>query len=100
MNARYGYTLVQHSGFADGGNPAFERGLEPAALMLKKTFDQVRRAGGLTFGVYADAADAALNHSYPTGTEGLIPQAPGSFSDKEVDGRRVYIPPSGLAEGA
>ena len=44
------------------------------------------------FDSLADAAEFEHRDPYPDGYEGLIPRAAGSFSDRTIDGLRIYVP--------
>lgn len=91
-------TIVRHSGYGYAGNPQFARGLETRAVATKALAGKIRKAGGLLFegpdGGYGAAESYAEAEMYRT-TSGLIPAAPGTFAELEVDGLAVYIPPTG-----
>lgn len=87
------YTIVQHSAWATGRDPHFERGLETAAIPTAKTEQRIRAAGGLVFDTYAQAAAFEDTEPYPPGQPGVIPAAPGTFDySLTLDGRALYLP--------
>jgi len=86
------YTLVQHTAFSVGGNPQFKAAVEERSLSTQKQVRAVERAGGLVFKTYSEAHDAAFNHNYPPGVEGLIPQAKGKFVSRAAVGEAIFIP--------
>lgn len=87
------WTVVQHSGYGYGFKPEFEHGLESRVLESKEEVELVRKEGGCLFDNYGEAEEFALNESYPeTGEFYLIPNAPGSFSNKEIDELAIYLP--------
>ena len=94
------YTVVQHSGFGYGSDPQFQHGLESRSVLTKAERERVTKAGGLLFDTYTEAEDFAADAMYGTfkddpgntRTFDLTPRAKGTFSDKKVDGLRIYIP--------
>ena len=91
------WTVAQHSGYGYGGNPEFEHGLEVRELGVHgepfaRELGRVEAAGGIVFDSLADAAEFEHRAPYPDGYEGLIPRAAGSFSDRTIDGLRIYVP--------
>src|SRR5436190_7930041 len=91
------YTVVQHSDFAWGHNPQFEKGLE-SQIVTPAQAEVVKSIGGALFDDYVEAEQACQKWAYPESTEGLIPEAPGTFSTEEIDGLPIYIPPVSLIE--
>jgi hypothetical protein len=88
------WTVVQHSGYAYGGKPGFEQGLETYQLMTAAELRRVQAAAGLLF----DSWTAADTYGDNAVGRGLYPAAPGTFSDKTVNGQRIYLPaPAGTA---
>lgn len=83
------YTLVQHS-----GGMGFEEAVEKVSVSTVREQDRIQRAGGVLLRTYQEASDAAEAVNYPPGSEGIIPQASGTFSDKLVKGLRLYLPPA------
>lgn len=88
----FGVTIVQHSGFGYAGKPGFEFGLETRILHTKAELAIVRKADGLVFNNYNEAEDFCEEAMYPSDNPGLVPTAKGTFSDKEIDGLRIYVP--------
>lgn len=86
------YTVVQHTGFGRGRNKQFMLGLESANADRKGIAEKIQKAGGVLFDTYMEAEDYCMTEQYPATYNGIIPRAPGSFSNVVVDGRRVYIP--------
>ena len=94
---RRAWTVAQHSGYGNGGNPEFEHGLEVRELGVHgepfaRELGRVEAAGGIVFDSLADAAEFEHRARSPDGYEGLIPRAAGSFSDRTIDGLQIYVP--------
>ena len=85
------HTIVQHSAWVANGDPQFERGLESRSVTPAQA-KKVVAAGGEIFATYGEAENAAEEHMYPPGHDGLIPAAAGSFADLTIEGARVYVP--------
>jgi len=85
------YTLVQHSGWVVSGKWDFKNAVELRRCQGKNA-DAVREVGGLIFKTYTDASNAEYNENYPPDLTGMIPNIQGSFSIKEVEGQKIYIP--------
>jgi hypothetical protein len=86
------WTIVQHSGFGYAGKPGFAQGVEVRRITTKKEENDVKAAGGIMFDTYKEAVDFEMKASYPDDHPGLYPQAKGTFSDRMVDGLKIYIP--------
>lgn len=86
------YTVVQHSGYTYGGNPEFEQAVEPRMIPNVRDLRKVQAAGGVVLDGYVEAEDFCDAANYPPGTEGIVPQARGTFADVRVDSLRVYVP--------
>jgi len=87
------WTIVQHSAYGYKGNPQFKQGLETRKVNTNAEVNRVGAAGGVIFPSYREAEDTAMNWMYPPGhSGGIIPDAKGTFSDKEIDGLKIYIP--------
>lgn len=86
------WTLVQHSGYGYAGKDGFRHAVEVRAVRLKGEKELVEKAGGLLFGSHREANDFEENANYPEGAQGIYPQAKGTFSSKEIDGLRIYVP--------
>ena len=89
--SKYGYTLVQHSGYARGGKGEFMHAVESMPLTSGDAL-RVLKAGGLIISEYAHAEDRAFAENYPPGVEGLVPKVKGTFSSTVIDGLKLYIP--------
>lgn len=90
------WTVVQHSGYGYGGHPGFAKAIETRQLDNLADQTKVLRAGGLLFNTWqeADAYETKVNCGGDD--KGLpYPEAPGTFSDFEIDGLRIYLPPRG-----
>jgi hypothetical protein len=86
------YTAVMHSAGAYAGDPQFTSALEEAAVSTHAEMRKVKKAGGVLFDTYTEAADFCETENYPPGIEGLIPHVPGTFGKLTLEGRRVYLP--------
>jgi hypothetical protein len=87
------YTVVQHSAFIGRGDEQFIRGLESAAIRTLKDESRIAEAGGLVFDLYTSAEAYVESEPYPRGYGGMIPQAPGSFTDRVlINGLPIYVP--------
>jgi hypothetical protein len=85
------WTLVQHSGYGYGGDPGFARGLEIRQVETRAERARVEKAGGVIFDTYVEASKAEDEWPY-VDNGGLYPHAQGTFSDKTIDGLRIYVP--------
>ena len=86
------YAVVQHSGFGYAGNPQFYKGLEMRSVTTDTQKKKVLDAGGVVLPTYSACDKYCFKEMYGE-HEGLIPNARGGFSKKEVDGLCIYIPP-------
>lgn len=86
------WTIVRHSAYGYQGGPQFKRAVETRGILLAGEARIVQKAGGVLFSTYREAEEFAFSASYPEGNSGIIPAAGGTFSDKEIDGLRVYVP--------
>jgi hypothetical protein len=88
------FTLVQHSGFGYGGKEGFAHGVEERTIDNKRDEEKVIKAGGLIFEDYMEAVEfeEKVNGISDPASTSLYPQAKGTFSDKEIDGLKIYIP--------
>lgn len=93
--ARTRWTVVQHSGFGYGNKPGFEKALETRQLDTEADQQLVLKVGGKLFDSYTEATEYEENNV----GEGMLPQAPGTFSEEKVDGLRIYIPPTEAKKG-
>jgi len=86
------WTIVQHSGYGYAGKDGFRHAVETRAVRTLGEKERVEKAGGLLFASYreADAFSEAAN--YPEGAESFYTAAKGTFSDKEIDELKIYLP--------
>lgn len=89
----FGYTLVEHSGSAWGGNASFVNGVETVCITTKKQRQIVEEAGGVIFEKWIDADEFSMAVMYPDDGTGLIPKARGRFGPP-INALRLYIPSS------
>lgn len=85
------FAIVQHSAAGYKGDPMFEAGLEHRMIDTKREIDLVNRVGGVMFDTYTEADEFEMEAMY-SHTDALIPDAQGTFSDKTIDGLKIYIP--------
>jgi hypothetical protein len=90
LSKNFGFTLVQHSGYAWGGNQAFANGIEVVAVTSAKQVSVINDAGGIVFPSYMEADDFSYKVMYPGRDIGLIPRSRGGFGPKIGD-LRVYV---------
>lgn len=89
------HTVVQHSGYGYNGDGTFRKGLESRSITTAAARDRVLHAGGVLFDTYTQAEDYCMEEMYRTAPPGaftLVPEAPGVFSTREVDGLCIYVP--------
>jgi NADH:ubiquinone oxidoreductase subunit len=86
------FTLVRHSGYAVGADPALEGAVEVREVTLQQ-FYTVRAAGGAVFATREAAKLAEDAANYPNGSKSGGAHAPGHFSTLRVSGAEIYIPP-------
>jgi len=85
------YTLVQHSGFVAGGNPQFERAVEPRSVHSKVEEKAVLRVGGVLTESYREIVELEERINGVTGDLPFL-DVKGQFADVTVGGCPVYIP--------
>jgi hypothetical protein len=85
------YAIVQHSGYAWGEDPTFAKAVEQIGVSTKQA-EAVVALGGRVFDNYMDADRFAEAENYPPTVFGLIPAAPGTFTDAKVNDLPVYKP--------
>lgn len=96
MPTPHGIVVVQHSGYGYAGNPEFQQGLELRDVQTVRDRRMVERCGGRLFSSRREAEEWTELEMYPPGYEGLVPEAPGTFSaTASVDGLAVYQPAAG-----
>lgn len=94
------HAIVQHSGYGYAKKFDFKKGLESSQVETQSEVDRVASAKGILFGDYLAAEEYCMKEMYPEGVGpygtgdsiGLIPQAPGSFSEVTMDGLAIYVP--------
>lgn len=93
------YTAVQHSAFGYSDDPTFKHGLESRAVDTKREQNSVIAAGGVLLPTYSAIEDYCEREMFPEDYEGLIPNAQGAFSVRQIDGLAIYIPKGGMTGG-
>ena len=80
------FTLIRHSGYAVGGNPAFEDAVEVCEITDREVY-LVRATGGVVYPTReaADAAGVAANAAAPVAGR-------GHFSSLRIAGAEIYVP--------
>jgi hypothetical protein len=91
------YTLVQHSAGV-AGHSMFQQAVELRSITEKQA-KAVLKAGGVVFETYNEALDAEEANNYPPDLAGLVPKAPGTFSEFKVYGSPVYLPAKPVIAG-
>jgi hypothetical protein len=86
------YTVVQHSAWAGKGDPQFRRAVEEAVVTEAIDHAKVKKAGGVLFTTYGEAADYAMEQNYPPEVKGITPRCRGTFARSKVGGRAIYVP--------
>lgn len=88
------WTIVQHSGAGYGGKEGFAHAVEERTIDNKRDENMVLKAGGLIFEDYMEAVEFEEKANGITDPDhvGIYPKAKGTFSDKEIDGLKIYIP--------
>lgn len=88
----FGWVIVQHSGYGYTGKAGFERAVETRGLQTNAERTKVEKAGGVVFATYMEAEDFTEKANYPEDNSSIYPAAKGTFSEKTLDGLRIYIP--------
>lgn len=86
------WTIVQHSGYGYAGKEGFSRAVEIRSVRTVTEKKTVEAAGGVLFASYAVATAFEDTENFFSTNTGLYPHAQGTFSKKEIDGLRIYIP--------
>jgi hypothetical protein len=88
------WTLVQHSAYGYGEKPGWEKAVETRQITTPAELKRVQDAGGMIFDSYGEADDQEMKSNYPEGTGDKImyPSVLGTFSDKQLDGLKIYVP--------
>lgn len=87
------FTLVRHSGYAVGADPAFDGAVEVREVTLQQLY-MVRAAGGAIFATREAAMRAEDAANYPSGSKSGGGQALGQFSSLRLSGAEIYVPPA------
>jgi NADH:ubiquinone oxidoreductase subunit len=93
------FTLVRHSGYAVGANPAFEDAVEVRELTTHQLY-MVRAAGGVVFTTREAARQGEEAANYPSGLKSDRAQASGYFSSLRVAGAEIFVPTRGSHSGS
>ncbi len=91
------FTLVRHSGYAVGGDPAFEDAVEFFEVTHEQEY-RVRAAGGVLLGSLAEAQAAVRAANFPPGETRSGPHAAGHFSSMRLGGAEIYVPREGAGK--
>jgi len=88
------WTLVQHSGFGYAEKPGWEHAVETRRITTERELLDVTNEGGMIFESYNDADTAEYKENYPEGAGDRLtyPEVKGTFSDKLLDGLKIYVP--------
>jgi NADH:ubiquinone oxidoreductase subunit len=96
------FTLVRHSGYAVGANPAFEDAVEVREVTAHQLY-MVRAAGGVVFTTREAAQQGENAANYSNGQKSGMAQTSGHFSSLRISGAEIYVPtasPHGVSRGA
>jgi NADH:ubiquinone oxidoreductase subunit len=88
------FTLVRHSGYAVGANPAFEDAVEVRELTTHQLY-MVRAAGGVVFTTREAARQGEDAANYLNGSKSSRVQPSGYFSSLRVAGAEIFVPTAG-----
>lgn len=86
------WTIVQHSGWGYNMDPTFQRAVEMRHVGTKAEQTKVEKAGGILFDTYGEAADFEEKANGISTEEIPFLTVKGKFSDKDIDGLKIYIP--------
>ena len=92
------WTLVQHSAYGYMEKPGWESAVETRRITTDAELKRVESVGGFVLNSYDEADKQEYASNYPedhpthTANELLYPGVNGTFSDKELDGLKIYIP--------
>ena len=93
------WTLVQHSAYGYQEKPGWDKAVETRMITTDAELKRVESVGGMVFDSYSEADNQEYKSNYPDGVEIpgqpfqlTYPEVKGTFSDKELDGLRIYIP--------
>lgn len=85
------FALVRHSGYAVGGDAAFENAVEACELNVHQDY-RVRAAGGTVYATREAAQSAAEEANFPAGNLRSAPNVAGYFSSLRIGGAELYLP--------
>jgi hypothetical protein len=88
------WTLVQHSAYGYQEKPGWENAVETRRLTTEAELKRVQDVGGFVFDDYNAADKQEYDSNYPEGAGSRLtyPRVKGTFSDREIDGLKIYIP--------
>jgi hypothetical protein len=93
------WTLVQHSAFGYQEKPGWDKAVETRLITTDVELKRVESVEGFVFDNYNEASSQEYKSNYPDGVEIegreftlTYPEVKGTFSDKELDGLKIYIP--------
>jgi hypothetical protein len=88
------YTLVQHSAYGYEAKPGWDKAVETRLITTDVELARVQSVGGYVFDSYDEADTQEMKSNYPEGVGDKImyPCVLGSFSHKELDGLKIYLP--------
>ena len=90
------WTLVQHSAFGYQEKPGWEKAVETRQITTSVELDRVQSVGGFVFDSYDEADSQEYKSNYPKGAGEFptltYPEVLGTFSHKEIDDLKIYIP--------
>ena len=88
------FTLVRHSAFAEGGDPAFDDAVEVRELVPRQE-NMVRAAGGALYDSHEAAARAAQAVNDPHGPHRTGGTSAGYFSNLRIGDAEIFVPAPG-----
>lgn len=88
------WTLVQHSAYGYQEKPGWEKAVETKMISTGKELVDVTNEGGLVLESYNEADEREMQENYPdlAGAALTYPRVKGTFSNKTLDGLRIYVP--------
>jgi hypothetical protein len=88
------WTLVQHSAFGYQEKPGWDKAVETRQISTEAELGMAVNEGGMIFDSYNDADEAEYKENYPNGAGETLtyPEVKGTFSNREIDGLKIYIP--------
>ena len=88
------WTLVQHSAYGYQAKPGWDKAVETRRITTTEELARVQSVGGYVFESYDAADDQEMKSNYPKGTGPTLmyPECLGTFSHKEIDGLKIYMP--------